>query len=44
MPPPFILALDSDNMSIIDTIYNHDPSVIHETDPEGYTAVHLVSE
>ena len=44
MPPAFILALDSDNMQIIDALYNYDHSVIDETDSDGYGAVHLVSE
>ena len=44
MPPAFILAIDSENMDIMDTLFKYDSKVLNDRDNEGYGCVHLASE
>ena len=44
MPPAFILAIDSENMEIIDSLFKYDCKVLNDRDSEGYGCVHLTSE
>jgi len=44
MPPAFILAIDSENMEIMESLLKYDNKVLEDRDSEGYGCVHLASE
>lgn len=44
MPPAFILAVDSDNKEIMESLYNYNKKVLEDRDSEGYGCVHLACE